>query len=41
MNDKELRDEISKIFIRWNMPTRQIAISEIIELFKKYGKTKH
>jgi len=30
---RQLRKKISQILIRWNMPTRQVAINEIIELF--------
>lgn len=29
-----LREEISKILVKWSMPTRQAAISEIIEIFR-------
>jgi len=29
--DKEYRDKISKILVKWSMPTRQIAINEILE----------
>ena len=36
MNNKnELRNKISEIFIRWNMPTRQVAITEILSLFEE------
>lgn len=29
---KELREQISRILIQWNMPTRQVAINQIVEL---------
>ncbi len=30
---RKLRDKISAILVKWSMPTRQIAISEILALF--------
>lgn len=30
-----MKNEISEILIKWDMPTRQRAIDEIIELFNK------
>lgn len=30
----DLRTKISKILIKWSMPTRQAAISEIIQLIE-------
>ena len=35
MKKKELRDKISEIFVKWNMPTRQVAINEIVNLWEK------
>lgn len=35
MKTRELRTEISKIFIRWGLGTRQIAIIEIANLVEK------
>ena len=35
---KVLREEISEILVKWHMPTRQIAINEIIELFNSKQK---
>lgn len=32
---KKLKKEISKILVKWNMPTRQVAISEIANLVAK------
>ncbi len=32
-NKEELRDKIAKILVKWGMPTRQVSISEIEELF--------
>ena len=32
---RALRKKISKILVKWGMPTIQIAISEIIELFEQ------
>ncbi len=29
---REIRDEISRILVKWGMPTRQVAISEIMAL---------
>ncbi|MFN8579314.1 MAG: hypothetical protein U0354_21005 [Candidatus Sericytochromatia bacterium] len=34
---QELKKQISEIFIKWNLPTRQSAINEIMELFKAFG----
>lgn len=31
MTDKQLRDQISAILVKWHMPTRQAAINEIME----------
>lgn len=36
--EESMRNEISKILIKWSMPTRQPAISEIIELFSQQKK---
>lgn len=33
-----MREEIAKILIKWNMPTRQVAISEIVALFNNQRK---
>lgn len=33
--NKQLRAEISKILVKWSMPTREVAISEIVALFNK------
>jgi len=30
-----MKEDISKIFIKWGLPTRQVAIDEIIAYFKK------
>lgn len=35
MNHDELRKEISEILVKWNMSTRQAAISEIMQLLIK------
>lgn len=35
MNRQEIRTEISKIFIRWGLGTRQIAIIEIANLIEQ------
>jgi len=35
---KEIRDKISKILVKWSMPTRQVAINEIMELIKEQEK---
>lgn len=36
---EDLRNEISKILVKWDMPTRQVVINEILELLKaKYIK---
>ncbi len=32
--NNNLKEKISEIFTKWNMPTRQIAINEILSLFK-------
>lgn len=32
------RDEVSKIFIKWGLPTRQAAISDIMKLIKTLRK---
>jgi len=32
--DKDLKETVSKILVKWNMPTRQVAIGEIIEAVK-------
>lgn len=32
VNDKSLRKQISKILVKWSMPTRQAAINELVEL---------
>jgi len=32
MTTKKLRDKISEILIKWNLPARQIVISEIVNL---------
>lgn len=32
---KNLRKEISEILVRWNMPTRQPAITQIMQAFEK------
>ncbi len=37
MNNNELRIKISKILIKWAMPTRQSAINELISLIDLYG----
>lgn len=29
-----MREEISKILVKWSMPTRQVAISELLSLFQ-------
>ena len=34
MKSKLLKQEISKILVKWDMPTRQVAIDEIVELFE-------
>ena len=31
-NTKELRTKVSEILVKWNMPTRQVAINEIVAL---------
>lgn len=33
--NKDKRDEISKILVKWHMPTRQAAINEIMALFEE------
>lgn len=35
MNSPEKRGGISKILVKWNMPTRQAAIGEIISLLEE------
>lgn len=35
MNDTS-RKEISEILVKWSMPTRQVAISEIVTLFTQH-----
>ena len=32
-NIKQLRDKISQILVKWGMPTRQIAIDDILNVF--------
>lgn len=32
---KDLRKEISEILVKWSMPTRQVAISEIVSLIRQ------
>ncbi len=32
---KTLKNEIAEILVKWNMPTRQVAINEIVSLFTK------
>ncbi len=39
-SDKTLRNQISEILVKWDMPTRQVAISEIIRLFETYYERK-
>lgn len=34
----ELRKEISKILIKWSMPSRQSAINELVTLFTEHSK---
>ncbi len=29
-----MKEEISKILVKWNMPTRQVAINDIVKLHK-------
>ena len=29
-----LREKISKILVKWDMPTRQVAVDDIIKLFE-------
>lgn len=36
MTRKELRDGISQILVKWGMPTRQVAINEIMNLFDRF-----
>ena len=31
---KDLKETVSKILVKWNMPTRQIFINEVIEAVK-------
>lgn len=33
MNHQQLKNEISKILVKWDMPTRQAAIAEILALY--------
>jgi hypothetical protein len=43
MNDTEkqkIREDISKILVKWSMPTRQVAIDEILEILDKTIKSK-
>jgi len=32
-HEKDLHAAISKIFVKWKLPTRQVAISELVQLF--------
>lgn len=32
-----IRDQIAQILVKWDMPTRQTAISEITQLVESYG----
>jgi hypothetical protein len=36
MDDKELREAMSKILVKWHMPTRQAAIGELLLLFNDH-----
>lgn len=36
MTRQELRDGISQILVKWAMPTRQVAINEIMNLFDRF-----
>lgn len=36
----KLREDISKILIKWSMPTRQVAINELVRLFDQYKSKK-
>ena len=38
MSNKEIKEKISKILIKWGMPTRQVAIGEILELFGAHNQ---
>lgn len=33
-----LREELEKILVKWNMPTRQVAINEILSLITQYAE---
>lgn len=33
MTDINLKQQISEILVKWSMPTRQVAINEILALF--------
>ena len=38
-NRLDLKKEISRIFVKWNIPTRQVAINEILSLLEgEFGK---
>lgn len=32
--EERLREKISKILVKWGMPTRQVAINELLELHR-------
>ena len=34
--EEKLKEEISKILIKWDMPTRQCAINEIVDVCNKF-----
>ena len=38
VNINNMKDKISKIFIKWGLSTKQIAINEIVELFDEQRK---
>lgn len=31
----ELREKISRVLVKWGMPTRQVAIIELVRLFEE------
>lgn len=34
LSNRELREAVSKILVKWGMPTVQVAISEIVALLE-------
>ncbi len=39
-NTQTIRERISEILVKWNMPTRQVAINEIVSLFPVQGENR-